>query len=108
VADYLFASGFTILGRNVRLGALEIDVVARRGSLIVVVEVRTRSPRAWVPAFASVGRDKRTRLLAATDRLWRTRLHTLREVTRVRIDVAAVSFEGGRTLVHYAPGVLAR
>ena len=108
MADYLFADGFTILGRNVRLGALEIDVVARRGSLVVVVEVRARSPGAMVPAFASVTRDKRARLLNAADRLWRTRLHAWREVTRMRIDVAAVSFEGGGTRIRYAPGVIAR
>lgn len=108
MADYLFADGFTILGRNVRLGALELDVVARRGHLVVVVEVRTRSPGALVPAFASVTYVKRARLLAAADRLWRSRFHAWRDVTRLRIDVAAVSFEDGRARVSYAAGVVTR
>jgi Holliday junction resolvase-like predicted endonuclease len=33
VADFLFASGFDILARNLKLGALELDIVARSGDL---------------------------------------------------------------------------
>ena len=35
--------GFRIVGRNVRVGGREVDLIARRGRLLVVCEVKTRS-----------------------------------------------------------------
>jgi putative endonuclease len=108
VADFLFARGFDILDRNVRLGALELDIVARRRSLVVVTEVRTRGRGALVRAFESVTRTKRVRLGRAVERLWRSSLSRMPGVVRVRIDVAAVTFAGGVTRVEYVEGALAR
>jgi len=107
VADYLFADGFSLLGRNVRLGRLELDVVARKGPLVVVVEVRTRRAGAMVRAFESVTWRKRARLARAVDRLWRDRLARTAGVERVRVDAAAVAFvDGGRTEIEYAEGIV--
>jgi putative endonuclease len=105
-ADFLFARGFAVLGRNVRVGPLEIDVVARQGPLVALVEVRTRRPGALVGPFESVGRAKQARLLRAARRLWERDLARLAGVDRVRIDVAAVTFEDGRTRVEHAEGVV--
>ncbi len=41
-AGYLELAGYSVLGRNLRFGALEVDVLARRGNVLVVVEVRYR------------------------------------------------------------------
>jgi putative endonuclease len=106
VADLLFTRGFRILGRNVRMGALELDVVARKGPLVVVVEVRTRGPKALVGAFESIGYVKRKRLFFAVERLWRRRFAKTADVERIRIDAAAVSFDGARTRVEYIEGAL--
>jgi putative endonuclease len=99
----LIAQGFAILARNLRVGALEIDIVARRGSLVVAVEVRTRGPGAYERALESIGPAKQARLVAAVERLWSSRLARMPDVDRVRIDVAAVRFERGQTLVEYVP-----
>jgi putative endonuclease len=106
VADYLFARGLSILGRNVRLGALELDIVARAGSVVIVVEVRTRRVGGWVGPFASVTGEKRLRLRRAVERLWRSRLSRMPGVERVRLDVAAVTFVGGQTRIEYAERAL--
>lgn len=106
VVDYLVVRGFAILGRNVRLGPLEVDIVARQGNLVVVVEVRTRGPTSQQSAFESIGPTKRANLHRAVERLWREQLETMKDVDRVRIDVAAVSFEGGTTRVEYVEGAL--
>jgi putative endonuclease len=102
VADYLFALGFDLLGRNVRLGHLELDVVARQGPLLVVAEVRTRGQGSFMSAFESVSRSKRRRLSLAVDRLWRRHPSWTTNVDRVRLDVAAVSFVGRETHIDYA------
>jgi putative endonuclease len=106
VADYLVACGFSILGRNVRLGALELDIVARLRELVAVVEVRTRGPGSYERPFESLSPAKRARLRRAVERLWRDPLATMKDVERVRIDFAAVTFEGGATSVEYVEGAL--
>jgi len=106
VADYLVAAGYDVLARNLRLGALELDVVARRGPLVVVVEVRTRRKGSMQRPFESVTYTKRLRLKRAVRRLWREQLAKMRDVQRVRIDAAAVSFEGGETKVEYVEGAV--
>ena len=41
-AQYLEQQGFNILGRNVRVGNGELDIVCRDGEELVFVEVKTR------------------------------------------------------------------
>jgi putative endonuclease len=91
---------------NLRLGHLELDIVARKGPLVVVVEVRSRGPGAFQRAFESVSVVKRRRLLLATDRLWQSRLVHDGTVERVRIDVAAVTVSEGQTRVEYVQGAI--
>ncbi|MBS1987727.1 YraN family protein [Candidatus Dependentiae bacterium] len=43
VTQWLLARHFTILAQNYRTKAGEVDVIARKGELIVFVEVKTRS-----------------------------------------------------------------
>lgn len=106
VADFLFVEGFEVLGRNLRFGPLGIDLVARRGPLLAITEVRTRAPDAVVGPFESIGRTKRARIFKAASRLWRSRRDWTEGVERVRLDVAAVTFVGRETYVEYVPGAL--
>ncbi len=106
VVDWLVAQDFRILATNLRLGALELDIVARQGGLVAVVEVRSRAARGYESSLGSVSIAKRRRLLQATDRLWRGALVADRTVDRVRIDVAAVTFDAGETRVEYIPGAV--
>lgn len=63
----LIRAGFAVLGQRLRTGAGEIDLVARRGSLTLIVEVKAR-PGAAEAAFA-IGKRQRARLVAATEAL---------------------------------------
>jgi putative endonuclease len=105
-AAHLAEQGWVILARNLRLGALELDLVARKGPLVAIVEVRTRGPSSFAGAFASISGAKRARLLRAADRLWRFHLRGMAGVERVRIDVCAVSFgPGGARVEHHAGAI---
>jgi putative endonuclease len=107
VADYLVARGLVLLGTNVRVGRFEIDVLARDGDTIVVVEVRTRGARAWQTAFDSIDARKIERVRRAGERLWETRFASDPSVERMRFDAASVRFDAtGETIVEYATGVL--
>ncbi len=73
-----------------RVGRLELDVIARRGTLIVVCEVRSRAKaRPVFPAETIVGK-KLARVRRATA-LW-LREQRLGRV-HARIDAAAVVFD---------------
>jgi putative endonuclease len=100
-AKHLASAGLEILAVNLRVGRLELDVVARDGAVIVVVEVRTRGPGAWQRALDSVDARKRARVRAAGERLWRERFARDARVERMRFDIAAVDLspEGARVEV---------
>jgi putative endonuclease len=67
-AGYLQASGYAILGRNLRLGRDEIDLVARKEDLLIFVEVKTRTSSSFAYPEDSVTMHKRERMLAAAER----------------------------------------
>lgn len=90
-AEKLRSNGFRILWQNLRIGALELDLVAKKGDLVVVVEVRARGPGAYEKPLASISRTKRRTVLRGVRALWKGRLSKMSDVKRVRIDVAAVT-----------------
>ena len=90
-AGALRSAGFDILWRNLRLGPLEIDLVAPRAELVVIVEVRVRGVGAYDTPLASMTVVKQRRLLRAARELWRRELRQRRDVRRIRIDVIAVT-----------------
>jgi putative endonuclease len=101
VAAYLQSAGFSIVARNLRLGRLEIDLVARRAELVVVVEVRTRGAGAWTTGLGSLSRAKCERIRRAGQRLWRDRYKADATVERMRFDAASVHFSGERADIDY-------
>jgi putative endonuclease len=89
-AAYLHARGARILLRNYRCRCGELDIVARVGeSELAIVEVRTRSSKAYGGAAESVDAGKRQRLIRAASRLLQQRSDLAR--LRVRFDVIVVS-----------------
>ena len=104
VAALLEQRGFAICGRNVRVGRLELDVIARRGSLIVVCEVRSRRRARPVFPAETIGHKKLSRVRRATA-IW-LRQQKLGRV-HARIDAAAVVFDGpeGEPRIEYYENV---
>lgn len=105
-AEHLARSGFRILWRNVRIGALEIDLVAKRDDLVIIVEVRSRGRGARCGPLASITRQKRALLLRAARGLWRGRLKKMPDVARVRIDVVAISSRERETRLEWIQGAI--
>jgi putative endonuclease len=89
---FLESQGFTIVTRNFLRRVGELDVVARAGDLLIIVEVRTRASQKFGGAAASIGRPKQRRI-AATAALLLQQHRELRHC-RVRFDVIIVR-DGG-------------
>ncbi len=101
VAEYLERRGYQIVAKNLRLGRLELDIVARQGGVVAVVEVRTRGAGAWTTAFGSIDAKKRERIRRAGQRLWQRRYRNDSSVERLRFDAAAVHFKDTGPEVEY-------
>lgn len=67
-AQYLKSKGFEIVHNNFTVRGGEIDLVARLGSLIVFVEVKTRTKMGFGFGEESVDRYKKMRLKRAIER----------------------------------------
>jgi putative endonuclease len=80
--------GYDVLARNWRCRAGEIDLVVRRGRVVVVCEVKARRTDAYGPAASAVGPAKQQRLrrLAAE---WLATSHV--RGVEVRFDVVAIT-----------------
>lgn len=59
--------GYAVLARNLRFAAGEIDLVLRRGSTIVIAEVKTRQTRFAGEGHEAVTRAKRERMVRLGD-----------------------------------------
>ena len=90
-AAWYTAMGFQVVARNWRHGrAGEIDLIATRGSVCAICEVKTRSSAIFGTGFDAVNPAKQQRLrrlalawVATQDRWW-----------DLRFDVAAVGADG--------------
>src|SRR5205809_6641768 len=55
--------GYRIVSRNVRFRSGEIDIVAQRGRMVVIAEVKTRQSESAGKGYEAVTRRKRERLI---------------------------------------------
>lgn len=85
--QWLEAKGFSILHRNWRHGRDEIDIVARDGRFLVVVEVKTRNTARWGEPELAVGTAKRRNLMRAATEL----VHSISEDLELRFDVVSIT-----------------
>jgi putative endonuclease len=87
-ARYLRARGLSVLARNMRCRAGELDLVCLDAGVLAIIEVRQRAPSAYGGASSSVNRRKQRRILRAALFFlqrragWRSR--------RLRFDVLAL------------------
>jgi len=89
-ARYLIHDGWRLLGRNVRIGRGELDIVARRGPVLAFVEVKARRTHTCGAPEDAVGAAKR-RQVARLAELWlAARPWALKGVDEVRFDIVAV------------------
>ena len=98
---HLEGSGFTIVKRNFRMRGGEIDIVARKGDVLVFVEVRSLEDPDFGTPEASVTPAKRRRIVGAAR-------HYLSNVPpsswrEARFDVIAIEGSGDAAVLRHYP-----
>ncbi|GEN75590.1 YraN family protein [Chryseobacterium hagamense] len=85
-ATHLQENGYTILVRNFRFQKAEIDIIAEKDHLIIIVEVKARSTDVFMLPQEAVTKTKIKRLVSAAD-------HFMEEFNKdqeVRFDIISV------------------
>ena len=80
--------GYRILGKNVRAGRNELDLIVRRGRELTFVEVKQRRSDAFGGAVGAVDREKRRRVRRAAQ-VWLAR-NPQPPYVRIGFEVVAV------------------
>ena len=93
-------NGFTIVERNARVGRGEIDLIVRRGRLIVFCEVKTRGTERWGEPAEAVGYVKQQQVRRLAAQWLRQRGASAAEV---RFDVVSVIVRGRRPEIKHIP-----
>lgn len=89
---YLRRAGLEILARNYRRGKAEIDIIAREGSFLAIIEVKSRGDNHYGPAEEAVDRVKVEQMTMAAGH-YQESFHPELEI---RFDIITVYFPGGK------------
>jgi putative endonuclease len=92
----------TIVERNFRTRGGEIDIVARKGDVLVFVEVRSREVPGFGTPEETVTPAKRRRIVAAA-RQYLSKVPTS-SWGEARFDVIAIEGSGDAAVLRYYPG----
>ncbi|MBQ4399060.1 MAG: YraN family protein [Bacteroidales bacterium] len=95
--DYLTGKGYEILERNWRNVHKEIDIIAKDGKFLVIVEVKTRQTDEYGEPDVAVTRKKQRMLIAAAN-AYITRKGLDMET---RFDIISIVFRDGEPVIEH-------
>lgn len=96
-AKYLEKKGYEILNRNWRDRHKEIDIVARKNNVLIIVEVKTRKGNVLVEPFIAVDRKKQGLLISATN----TYIENFNLDIDVQFDIISIIITGNRKRIDH-------
>lgn len=95
--EWLVAKGYTIRERNWRFQKAEVDIIAQKGDLLCVVEVKTRTTSAFGSPQDFVNQKKIKLLVLAIDQY--VQEHGLD--VEVRFDIIAITKNKGQFVIEH-------
>jgi len=102
-ASWLSERGLKIITRNFYVRGGEIDIIARDGNTLCIVEVRSKGENSPLQPEEQISDEKIKRVKTAADRF--VKKHRLFSVP-VRLDLLVVEYVDGAPVVKFYPGGL--
>ena len=96
---YLEEKGFNILHVHWQAGHKELDIVAERGKILHVVEVRSRTEPYLLDPPQTVQYEKQRNVISAA----RSYIYKYKIDKEVQFDIVSVTFELNGTKIEYIP-----
>lgn len=90
--------GYSIVARNARLRDGEIDLVVKRGAILVIAEVKTRQTRSAGEGFEAVDRRKREQLIRLAGQY-----ASQHPNAQLRYDIVSLFWTGWRFVITHFP-----
>ncbi|MDH6251605.1 putative endonuclease [Chryseobacterium sp. H1D6B] len=84
--EYLQKEGYKILIRNFRFQKAEIDIIAEKDNLIIIIEVKARSTDAFILPQEAVNKKKIRLIVAAADHY----LEEFNKENEIRFDIISL------------------
>ncbi len=97
--EFLRSLGYEILETNWRCGNHELDIIAKDGNILVVVEVKTRRSSYFGEPEAAVNAKKRRIIVKAADAYINMNALEL----EVRFDIISLIIGKGKCEIHHIP-----
>ena len=95
--NYLIGKGYEILERNWRNIHKEIDIIAKDGKDLVIVEVKTRQSDEYGNPDVAVTKQKQWRLISAANAyVFQNRLDI-----NTRFDIISIIFKDGEPVIEH-------
>ena len=95
--NYLIEKGYEILERNWRNRHMEIDIIAKDGKELVIVEVKTRKSNNYGEPDLAVNKQKQRLLIyAANAYIFRNNLDI-----NTRFDIISIVFNDGEPVIDH-------
>ena len=95
---FLIKKGYTIMGRNLKVGHVEIDLLALKEDCLCLVEVKTRKTTDFGLPEEFVDRKKQERLIRAAKLLTARRAY--RDM-RIRFDIISVLYRDNEVDINH-------
>lgn len=94
---FLKGKGYRIIARNYKTAAGEVDIIAKDGSTLVFIEVKTRSGSLFGQPFEAVDKRKRQKL----KNIALLYLKKLGEEPPVRFDILSILYDNGKEEIEH-------
>ena len=102
-ARYLINHGWCVLGRNVRIGRGELDLVVRRGRVLAFVEVKARRSDTFGAPEDGLSARKQHQIARLAEMWLASRPWVLSSIDDVRFDIVAVDASRFPSAVRHLP-----
>ena len=96
-AAYLVKKGYLILYSNYRYMKAEIDIIAQKGNIIAIIEVKSRSSAYFENIAETVSKKKIMLLVSAADYY----INTNKLDKEVRFDIITILKENNKFLIEH-------
>jgi len=96
--NFLKTRGYDILGKNQRLGGVEIDLIASKNGFLCLIEVKTRSSNAYGFPEEFVDYKKQKRLIRGGKLLLNRKAY---QNLKIRFDIISVLYEDKKVEINH-------
>ena len=100
-AKLLQNKGYKVIAQNLRTNRVEIDILAKDGESLVIVEVKSKTNQKFSSALEMITKTRQRKLILLT-----LELQAKYQTEKVRIDLVTVGNAGSEPIIKHHKGLV--